>query len=199
MSTFIDFDGIKQSVTIEQVSQMLGLQMKKSNNQLRGPCPACRSGGDRALAITPSKGAFYCFGLGKGGDAIALCAHIKNVPQREAAQLISEHFGLNDNSSHSSPAPERKQGSNQVVDGLAPLDYLDPHHEAVEAVGFEFEVAVAVGLGYAPKGLMRGTVAIPVRLPDGQLIGYIGVIDAKLPSHWHMQPTNVVPLKKNTA
>jgi hypothetical protein len=83
--------------------------------------------------------------------------------------------------------------------GFAPLDYLEPSHEAVEAVGFDPIVAEALGIGYAPKGMLRGTVAVPVRLPDGSLAGYIGITEAKLPTKWHGIDTNVVTFPKKTA
>lgn len=31
------------------------------------------------------------------------------------------------------------------------------------------ETAEALGIGYAPKGMMKGYVAIPIRLPTGEL------------------------------
>jgi hypothetical protein len=46
----------------------------------------CKSGGDRALIVTKSKGLFYCFAARKGGDAIALAAKIRGCGQNEAAQ-----------------------------------------------------------------------------------------------------------------
>jgi DNA primase len=82
---FIDFVALKEKVSIAQCVTMLGLRMKGSD-QLRSPCPQCQSGGDRALAVNIAKGSFYCFAQGKGGDQIALVAHIRDVGQREAAQ-----------------------------------------------------------------------------------------------------------------
>jgi DNA primase len=61
------------------------------------------------------------------------------------------------------------------------LSYLEADHPAVEAVGFDLEVAKSLGVGYAGKGIMRGTVAIPIRDEHGQLLGYIGVQEARLP------------------
>ena len=44
---------------------------------------------------------------------------------------------------------------------------------------------------------MRGTVAIPIRLEDGSIAGYVGVTEAKLPTKWHLPAqSNVVRLKK---
>jgi hypothetical protein len=45
-------------------------------------------------------------------------------------------------------------------------------------------------IGYAPKGMMKGYVAIPTRLPTGELTGYIGITEAKLPKEFHL--SNVV-------
>ena len=43
---FIDFAELKRNVGIEQVLTMLQLNLKRQGQQLRGPCPACKSGGD---------------------------------------------------------------------------------------------------------------------------------------------------------
>ena len=83
-------------------------------------------------------------------------------------------------------------------DGLEPLQCLEHDHPAVEAVGFDPETAERLGIGYAGRGTMRGTVAIPVRLPDGTLAGYIGITEAKLPKEWHLD-TKVVAFPKKTA
>jgi DNA primase len=58
---YIDFAEIKQRVSIEEVVSRLGLKVTKRGHQLRAACPACKQGGDRALAITPQKSLFYCF------------------------------------------------------------------------------------------------------------------------------------------
>ena len=50
---FVDFAALKQRVRIEDVLPELGLEMKQHAGQWRGPCPACRSGGNRALVVTP--------------------------------------------------------------------------------------------------------------------------------------------------
>src|ERR1700730_13461457 len=91
-ATYLDFQQIKQTVNIQQVVQMLGLKMTGGNMQMRGECPACRSGGNRALAISLEKQSYYCFAEKKGGDQISLCAHITGKSPRDAAQHIATHF-----------------------------------------------------------------------------------------------------------
>jgi hypothetical protein len=186
---YLDFAEIKRTTTFADAVSLLGLTLKQHSNQWRGACPACQSGGDRALVITEGKG-FYCFAAQKGGDQIALVAHIRDIPVKEAAELLVN-------------TPERKGTSTAepvtgIVPGLKPLD-LDHEHDAVVALGFDPADAQQLGIGYAGKGIMRGLVAIPIRLPSGELAGYVGVTDiAKLPPRWH-GINSVVPFPKKTA
>lgn len=188
MSKFIDFARLKEEIGIEQIVSMLNLDMKEKGDQFRGACPACEA--DRVLVVTKSKQLFYCFSAEKGGDMIALVAHVESCSNREAAERIAEHFRLDHGKT------ETKVSRETETEGFKPLDYLEHDHPAVEAVGFEPADAQQLGIGYASKGVLRGTVAIPVRLPDGTLAGYIGITEAKLPGKWHGIAENVVSLKK---
>ena len=175
-TTFIDFQEIKKTVTIEQAAALLGLQLKASGQQMRGPCPACKAGGDRALVITPAKQAFYCFGSGQGGDVIGLAAHIRNCTMKEAAEFLSGTGG-NQPALPGSTGQVRSEGvtvpENKKA-GLNPLSYLQPEHKAVQALGISPETCSHFGAGYAPKGIMRGRLAIPIHDTKGQLLAYCG-------------------------
>jgi len=188
---FIDFQQIKERVSIEKAADYLGLQLKPSQHQLRGPCPACKTGGDRALALTPSKGLFYCFAAEQGGDCIKLVAHIHSIKQQDAAQELFDTFTA-PRQPATIPQPQPARGT------LEPLDYLEAEHPAVETVGFDLETAKSLGIGYAGKGIMRGTVAVPIRDETGGLLGYIGVTEARLPPKGFLH-LNVVPFGKKTA
>jgi CHC2-type zinc finger protein len=174
MSDQIDFQDLKSRVSIEQVTQFLGLQLKRSGPALRGPCPACRAGGDRALVITPEKKVFYCFSAKKGGDQLALAAHIKGCSVRQAAEELVSRYGNGEpgstSSRNSSPAPPVPK-----KEGLKPLDYLATDHEVVEMLGLSQIACEALGAGFASKGTMAGRILIPLRLPDGELVGYFGI------------------------
>lgn len=195
MRTFIDFAEVKEKVSFADAISYLKLELKGSGNQWRGPCPACNSGGDRALVVTEGRG-FYCFANKKGGDQIALAAHVLEVPAKEAAQELAERAGIvpvgkgtvPGTSSRTVPESEGVEGSK-----LSPLSYLEHEHDAVAAVGFDPEFCKQHGIGYAPRGMMRGTIAIPFRDEHGTLLGYIGVEDCRIPPDF---TTNVVPLRK---
>ena len=189
MGNYIDFQELKASLRIENVMRDLKLDMRQSGPQFRGQCPLCRTGGDRALAIHSEKQTFYCFPGKVGGDVIALVSHVKGTSTREAAEFLAgQHRPKPEPAPNTSPSPPPQ--------GMAELDYLESEHPAVDAIGFPTEVAAAVGLGYASKGVMRGLVAVPLRLPDGTLIGYLGLDQARLPSKWQLPQSNVVALKR---
>lgn len=192
---FVDFAELKARVSFADAITLLGLTLKHSGNQWRGACPACKSGGDRALVITEGKG-FFCFASKKGGDQIALTGHILDLAVKEAAQELAERFGIvpdrNSTVPRKSTVPESEGGSETKK--LAPLSYLEHEHPAVEAVGFDPEIAKELGIGYAGRGIMRGTVAVPIRDQHGTLLGYIGIMEAKLPADF--MGKNVVAFPK---
>ena len=165
-----DFAEIKSRVSFEQVMQLLDLELKRSGAQFRGTCPV-HGGTQRTLAVTPGDG-FYCWATKQGGDQIALYAHVRECNNYEAATALSEHFRIEvkPNTARVKPHPPQVKPES----GLEPLKDLDPTHEALELYGLSQAVCDALGAGYCNKGMMVGRIAIPLRLPDGTLIGYMG-------------------------
>ena len=168
---YIKFDEIKRATNIEDVANWLGLELKKNGSQLRGPCP--RHGGERSLVLTPAMDRFTCFGVkpSHSGDVVELVAHVLELSQREAALTLHKHLW---------PQTELKE-----------LDYLVAEHPEVQALGLPAHVAKAIGAGFAPRGTMVSRVLLPLRKPDGTLIGYIGIgLDKdpilKLPTKFHV-------------
>ena len=169
MSSFIDCSEVKATNPIEEVAERLGLTMTKNGNQLRGQCPS-GEGDDRGLVITPTKGVWYSFPAQKGGDCISLVSFTKGIGSKESAQWILEG---------QQPKESIPRGS-----GFKELEYLETDHPAVQALGFDEGDAKLFGIGYCPKGIFKGLVAVPIRILDGTLVGYIGITDCKLPKQW---------------
>lgn len=189
---YLDFEEIKKSTPFEKAMNLLGLEMKKAGSQFRGPCPKCKSGGERALVVTPQKG-WYCFALQAGGDVIALTAHIKDCSAKDAAQFLAGGNCTSTTTStrNSKLVPESVSGDETKK--FAPLAYLEPAHMAVDALGFCTDFSAKHGIGYAPRGTMKGYVLIPFRDDLGNLLGYVGVQECKLPASF---TPNVVEFKK---
>lgn len=158
----VNFTEVKERVSLPDALKMLGLQLTEKDGVYRGKCPACNTGGERALVVTTGKGAF-CFAAKKGGDVIWLAAHIKGIEVKAAAEFLMGK----------EPTPQKEQVMSNGGT-LKPLDYLDPKHEKVLEIVTE-ETARFVGMGYAPKGIMRGTVAVPLHDATGTLVAYVGL------------------------
>jgi DNA primase len=177
MPKYIDFAELKEQVGIEDVFPMLELDMKQKGDQWRGTCPACDSS-DRTLVVTTSKQSFYCFSAKKGGDLISLVAHVRDVGMRDAALAIADFCGTvavtderNSNRSHGT-VPNSAGG--KETQKLQPLAYLDAGPETVEALGLSPATCEHFDAGYAPKGILRGRLAIPIHDLNGELVAYCG-------------------------
>lgn len=196
MANFTDFVALKEAVSFATAIDLLGLKLKLSGNQWRGPCPACIRAGDRALVVTEGRG-FYCWGIKRGGDQIALAQHVLELPAKEAAHELAERAGLTRDSTGTSTSTVRRTVPESEGEGgskLSPLSYLEHDSDAVVALGLDPKFCERHGIGYAPRGVVRGSVAIPFRDENGVLLGYLGVQDLT-----YVPPdftTNVVELKK---
>lgn len=181
MSNYVDFSEVKANHPIEQVAERLGLKLKKNGPQLRGQCFSGAEG-DRKLVLTPAKGLWYSFALNEGGDVIKLVSLVNKVSPKEAVAWIT-----GDTVPEKKPVVASSQERGEPRGGFSPLTYLEADHPAVEALGFDAEVAEALALGYAPRGVLKGTVAVPIRKEDGTIAGYIGIEDpVKLPPKWQL-------------
>jgi hypothetical protein len=72
---------------------------------------------------------------------------------------------------------------------------LEFGHVVVESLGIDAGTAEALGIGYAGKGMMKGYVAVPVRLPTGELTGYIGITEGRVPKEFHLSRVVTFPKK----
>jgi len=195
MSARIDFAELKQKISIEQVAASLGAKLKSHGPQLRGVCPICNEGGDRGFVVTPAKGVYYCFGKCKaGGDMLALYSRARGCSVREAAEAIAAKFGLGAGAATERTAtvpstipPSPSQGK------LKPLDYLQPEHELVQALGISAETARAWEAGFAPKGVIRGRFAVPIKNLAGELVAYVGVAVSEEQTPRLLFPTGFKP------
>src|SRR5271170_6343063 len=93
MSAQVNFQEVKQAVTVEHVIGFLGLKLTQKEDSFRGTCPLCKSG-SREFVITGSRRLFHCFKCKAGGDFIKLVGEAKSLGLREAAAELAKACGL---------------------------------------------------------------------------------------------------------
>jgi DNA primase len=179
-----DFQLIKEQVTIEAAAQFLNLELRSQGAALRGACLACKTGGDRALVVTPSKGLFYCFSAGIGGDLITLWGHIEKCSPADSGRQIADTFGVGNGGTsapvrtsapvHSPKADRSPNEKREPTRQFDPNDYLSKltYSEELEALGISEADAQALGIGFVNTGLHRGRIAIALRWPSGEIAGF---------------------------
>jgi len=174
--SFVDFAELKQRVSITDVLTWLQIPLKQNpNGQLRGCCPIHGGTSEREFVVTPSKGLYFCFGGCGGGDVLKLVANVRKIGTKEAAQQIAAHFGKGTvTSARNSTVPDKSTVTQNEKGALKPLDYLEPTHELVQALGASPDTCQHFSAGYAPKGIMRGRLAIPIHSKQGVLLAYCG-------------------------
>lgn len=174
--SYINAEDLKVQLSITDVVSILSLEVKDSGNQMRGQCPLCDSEDPRKFVVTKdagTNGLWYSFCCKEGGDQIKLYSLVKGISFKDAlAELAGQSGGLPDSPPESTDFIERK--------------YLVFDHPAVQVLGFTPEIAEQLGIGFAPKGAMKDTVLIPIRLPNGKLVGYVGATDLLLPKEFHL-------------
>ena len=170
---FIDFADLKTRISIQDAVEYLSIDMKQRGEQLRSSCPHC-GGDDRTLVVTPSKNAYYCWSSKKGGDCISLVAHVLDIGVKEAAAKLEERYGTG---SKKGTVPEARKSTvpeERSERRLQPLDYLQADHDKLVSLGVLSDTATFFAAGYAPKGIMRGRLAIPIHSRTGELVAYCG-------------------------
>jgi len=214
MGTWVDFESVKEAVTVRQVLGHYGItDLKEKGDELRGRCPIHQSDGERSFHINVGKKAFFCFSCQAKGNLIDFVVAMDKCSFREAALRMQEWFGLAVGKDRQASAPatgselvrEKRVGDNPSTDEGANNGQKGPNkplgfelrgivHDYLylDSRGITKETAETFGVGlFAGKGSMQGRVVIPIHNAAGELLAYAGrAIDNtepryKLPAGFH--------------
>ena len=84
---------IKESVDIVGLVESSGVHLKKSGKLYVGLCPF-HEDKNPSLAVYPETGSWYCFGCGKGGDAISWVMEMEKVDFKESVMRLAGKVGI---------------------------------------------------------------------------------------------------------
>jgi DNA primase len=88
-----DIEAVKERTDIVHlVSQHLTLK-KSGHDSMSGLCPFHQEK-TPSFSVSPAKGVFYCFGCGKGGDAITFLRELEQLSYVEAIERLAQAAGV---------------------------------------------------------------------------------------------------------
>lgn len=130
-------------------------------DSMKGLCPF-HDEKTPSFQVTPSKGLFYCFGCGEGGDVITFLRKVNNLDFIEAVQMLADKFGVQlRQSADSGPRVNPGARARILAANQAAADFYasqieksdkDVFREFAVGRGFNRQACQHFGMGYAPLG-----------------------------------------------
>jgi len=142
------------------------LQLRRAGGgSLKGLCPF-HDEKSPSFQVTPTRGLYYCFGCGNGGDVIRFVEQIEHLSFTESVERLATRAGiqLRYEDTGSGPgrpsAPAGQRGRLLEANKLAAAFYAEqlvsdealPAREFLAVRGFDREVAEQFDCGFAPGG-----------------------------------------------
>ncbi len=158
-------------------------RLRQNGRRMQGLCPLHKEKSP-SFSVDPTQGLFYCFGCGKGGDAIKLHMLVTGDDFPAAIESLAQRYGI--------PLPTRaeKVGARRERDVGGALDAAAKFfteqlkrwplpQEYLAKRKIPPELVERFGMGYAPDGWRNLVQALHPRLPMGDLVaaGLVGTSD----------------------
>jgi DNA primase len=152
-----------------KVEDVIGehLQLKRAGSSLKGLCPF-HDEKSPSFNVTPTRQLWSCFGCGEGGDVITFVQKIDHLSFAEAVELLAGKVGVQlqyeDDGGRPTGAPDRGMGGQRArlvaANTAAAAFYAEqlgspeaaPARQFLADRGFDRQVAIDYGCGYAPGG-----------------------------------------------
>ncbi len=133
-------------------------RLQKAGHRYRGLCPLHKEK-TPSFSVDPTQGLYYCFGCGRGGDAIGLHMELTGDDFPEAIETLARRYGV---PLPSRPARSEGRGSQRpeitpVLEAAAAyfvgeLRRQRAPREYLERRRIDLDLVERFGLGYAPDG-----------------------------------------------
>ena len=156
-----DIEAVKDRTDIVAlVSQYLALK-KTGHDSMSGLCPFHQEK-TASFSVSPAKGVFYCFGCGKGGDAITFLRELESLSYVEAVERLAALAGVTlryegDSAAERKAAARRnalfaanEQAAQLYVQMLRDGREAEDARAYVHERGLSSESLEGFGIGYAP-------------------------------------------------
>jgi DNA primase len=156
-----DLETVRERTDIVKlVSGYLNLK-KSGHDSFSGLCPF-HTEKSPSFSVSPSKGVYYCFGCGAGGDAIRFLREVEHLDFADAVERLAKEAGVTLRYEGDSPADRRAASRRQALHraneeafGLYHRMLLDGREgedarEYLKVRDIDRDAAVEFGIGHAP-------------------------------------------------
>jgi DNA primase len=147
------------------IDEIIGEHVQLRNaggGNLKGICPF-HDEKSPSLSVSPSRGLFHCFGCAAGGDVITFVRDIEHLDFNEAVERLAARASIQLRYEEGGAPTNRGHGQRArlvAAHAEAATFYAEQLHtpealtarEFLAARGFDEQVAVRFGCGYAPSG-----------------------------------------------
>ncbi len=155
-----DIEQVRQRVRIDEIVAEYVQLKHAGSGSYKGLCPF-HDEKTPSFQVTPSRGLYYCFGCGEGGDAIRFLEKIENLTFVEAVQNLADKVGvelhIEQDDTTAIPSGLRQQilAANQAAAQFYAEQITTPEalifRQFVDGRGFDRQAAEDFLMGYAPK------------------------------------------------
>ena len=153
---------VRERARIDEVVREYVTLKSAGGGSLKGLCPF-HDERSPSFHVTPSRGMWYCFGCGEGGDVLGFVQKIDHLSFAETVEKLAEKTGVELRYVDGGAAVNRQAGQRtRLIDAhKAAAAFYAEHLASPEAQtardfltgrGFDAETAAHFRCGYAPKG-----------------------------------------------
>lgn len=184
---WVDFKAVKAAVTIDMVLQHYGVKdLKRSKDELRGPCPIHQGDGSRAFHANLVKNNFQCFSCKARGNVLDFVAAMEKCSVRDAALKLAGWFGIEGGATPAGetkketapaqPATVQAETMPAIINPVLSFQLkINGNHPYGQSRGLTQETLEHFGAGLCiSKGMFAGRYVLGLHNERGELVGYAG-------------------------
>lgn len=153
---------VREKAGIDEVIRDYVTLKSAGGGSLKGLCPF-HDERSPSFNVSPSKGAWYCFGCGEGGDVIGFLRKMDHLSFSEAVEKLASRYGVTLRYVEGTAAPGRQASNrsklieaNKITAEFFVTRLATPEGEIGRTFltqrGFDRDAAAHFGVGYAPVG-----------------------------------------------
>jgi len=153
---------VRERARIDQVVSEYVTLKSAGGGSLKGLCPFHEERSP-SFHVSPSRGMWYCFGCGEGGDLLSFVQKIDHLSFAETVEKLADKAGVQLQYVDGGATPNKQQGqrkrlieAHKKATEFYEAQLLTPEaqtgREFLTQRGFESEICATFSVGYAPKG-----------------------------------------------